>query len=29
MRLQAAIDRVTVDRAAEIIDQTHGCAGYH
>ena len=26
MRLQAAIDRVTVDRAAEIIDQTHGCA---
>lgn len=26
MRLQAAIDRVTVDRAAEIIAQTKGCA---
>ena len=26
MRLQAAIDRVTVDRAAEIIAKTRGCA---
>ena len=26
MRLQAAIDRVTVERAAEIIEQTHGYA---